>query len=96
MNNTPIASFPAEKPEIKEERVIKLHAFYKHFKGTIVEIIEVAELESTGEFLVIYRHCADNSVWARPKNEFLGEVDHEKYPDVKQKYRFEEYGDSLR
>lgn len=38
---------------------------------------------------VIYKSMYDGGVWARPYDVFMGEVDHEKYPDVKQKYRFE-------
>ncbi len=41
--------------------------------------------------MVIYTH--DGEVWARAINDFLSEVDHVKYPDVKQKYRFEEIND---
>ena len=60
---------------------------YRHFKGTIYEIIDVAEHTETLEELVIYTD--HKKVWARPIEMFLSKVDHKKYPEVKQEYRFE-------
>ena len=67
---------------------IKIGTKYRHFKGIIVTVIAIAKDSETLKELVIYEH--DGDTWARPYDMFVSEVDHDKYPDVKQKYRFEE------
>ena len=73
-----------------ETREVKPFTMWKHFKGARSFVLTVAEHSETGEKLVVYRCVDKNGIYARPLEMFLSEVDHEKYPDVSQKYRFEE------
>lgn len=65
--------------------------FYRHFKGKIYQIRELAKHSETGEDMVVYQGMYPPfQVWVRPLSMFLDSVDHEKYPECRQQYRFEE------
>lgn len=64
---------------------------YKHFKGNLYEVIALGYDTDNLNELVIYKSLYDNKVWVRKYDEFISLVDKEKYPNVTQKYRFEEY-----
>ena len=71
-------------------REIKIHGIYKHFKGDYYLVEEIAKDCETLEDVVIYRKLyEDGSCWVRPLTDFIGEVNHDKYPNVSQKYKFE-------
>ena len=71
-------------------RDIKINGIYKHFKGNYYIVVDIAYDSETKNKMVVYRQLyEDTKLWIRPLDMFLSEVDHEKYPDVEQKYRFE-------
>ena len=71
-------------------RKVKVKGIYKDFKGDYYVVEEIAKDSETKEPVVVYRRLyGEGDLWVRPLEMFLSEVDHEKYPNVKQKYRFE-------
>lgn len=63
---------------------------YRHFKGGVYIVTDIAVHSETEEPMVIYKNFNNpNLVWCRPLDMFMFEVDHEKYPDVRQTMRFE-------
>ncbi len=64
---------------------------YRHFKGTLYRVICIARDSETLEEMVVYEDTGDTSKkYVRRLAEFMSETDHGKYPEVTQKYRFEE------
>lgn len=62
---------------------------YRHFKGGLYEVVDVAVHSENAEVLVIYKSKKDPTlVWARPLDVFLSDVDKEKYPLSRQDKRF--------
>lgn len=68
---------------------LKIEGIYNHFKGNFYFVEDLAYDSETKEEMVVYRGLYDSSLWVRSKKMFLSEVDRKKYPNVKQKYRFE-------
>ena len=71
-------------------RELVIKGIYKHFKGNYYIVEDVAIHSETGEEDVAYRQLYGNGLlYIIPKDMFLSKVDKQKYPMVKQEYRFE-------
>ena len=94
---------PYTEPEAAEkggiQREIRAGDIVRHFKREWVsdetseylyKVLAFAQHTETGEKLVIYQALyAPFKICARPYAMFMSEVDRQKYPDIKQQYRFE-------
>lgn len=90
---------PETQEEVILERDIREGDIVCHFKREWVsedtseylyKVLAFASHTETGERLVIYQALyAPFKTCARPYAMFMSEVDREKYPDIRQKYRFE-------
>lgn len=60
---------------------------WRHFKGNEVKIVGIAQHTEWNTLDVVYTYA--DKLFSRPLDMFMSEVDREKYPDAKQKYRFE-------
>lgn len=78
-----------------EENRVVIGAFYRHFKGNVYQVKMIAKDCETLEDLVVYQGMYPPfSIWVRKLSEFVSAVDEEKYPEAKQKYRFQRMKES--
>lgn len=81
---------------------VKVGGIYKHFKGNFYRVLSIAKHSETREDVVVYKRLHGYTVYVRPLSMFTSDVDSSKYPNVKQKERFqycecsyEDYMDTL-
>lgn len=68
---------------------VKVGQVYRHFKGTIHKVLNIALDSETKERMVVYSHEADEEIWVRPEKMFLEEIPERSDNVTGQKYRFE-------
>ena len=70
---------------------VKIKGRYKHFKGDyyLVEDIALSSDDGVTKYIVYRKLYGDGGLFIREYNDFLGDVNKEKYPKVKQKKKFE-------
>lgn len=81
-------------PNDKSTYKLVMGGLYQHFKGNKYIVVGTAKNTETEEEMVLYHEYSPEglnefTLWARPRDMFESEVDHDKYPDIKQRYRFE-------
>jgi hypothetical protein len=69
---------------------IQVGRIYRHFKGNLYLVRDLAEDSETNEPVVIYQRLyGDGGLYVRPARMWLEPVDRQKYPHAAQARRFE-------
>ena len=69
---------------------LQIGRVYRHFKGDYYLVEGLTHDSESGVPCVIYcKLYGDGGLWVRPLEMFLSRVDREKYPEVRQEYRFQ-------
>lgn len=71
------------------ENHVEIGQTYRHFKGTLHQVLNVALDSETKERMVVYNHKEDGEVWVRPEKMFLEEIPERPDNITGTKYRFE-------
>ena len=72
---------------------VEVGAIYRHFKGHLYKVICLCKDTENLKDMVVYKNIETKECWVRNKEMFMSKVDKNKYPNVKQEYRFEKIGE---
>ena len=69
---------------------VKIKGIYKHFKGDyyLVEDIALSSDDGVTPYVIYRQLYGDGHLYIRELNDFLGNVNKEKYPNVEQEKKF--------
>ena len=82
-------SYPVGRDEMSDRNIPAPFERFKHFKGGEYQVLMIAEDAGTGESVVVYQALyPPYRIYTRNLEEFLSDVDRDKYPDAAQKERF--------
>lgn len=72
-----------------EDKVIRVNALYRHFKGGYYLVEKLARNESDGKAVVVYTSVVTGQTFIRPYDEFFTDVSSREDNVTHQVYRFE-------
>ena len=72
---TPVTHVASTASVNSSVRVVSPNELYKHYKGSVYQVLHVAKHTETEEPLVVYKNVKETQVWARPYQMFVEDVE---------------------